>query len=185
MQSDQDSNERTRLLGCLEDLRDSMREMSEMYQPATMMSTVVGHFIRDSKPQPRAENTTSAAQHIDLTMEPTSSLNKEPVTVPPIAVTTRPNSLAPPSLGSNHPLTCGLQSSGTVTPVSGISDSDSSFKSNSRLPFLPSSWFQEMNWEEDTDFLNLMGLKDLQDASTNGEDFMGGLDIDDSNSLYV
>ena len=36
------------------------------------------------------------------------------------------------------------------------------FETTSTLPFLPSSWFEEMNWEEDTEFLNLMGLKDLR-----------------------
>ncbi|KAF2107078.1 fungal-specific transcription factor domain-containing protein [Lophiotrema nucula] len=185
LQSEQDTTERTRLLGHLEVLRDSMREMSEMYQPATMMGTVVGHFIRDSKPLSHDDNPNSATQPIDLTTEPIStSSGKQPVTVPPTAVATRASSLAPPNLSSTFPSSSSLHTRGTVTPVYGFANGHSAFEGNSGLPFLPSSWFEEMNWEEDTEFLNLMGLKDLQDASASGRGFMDGFDIPDNSSLY-
>lgn len=65
---------------------------------------------------------------------------------------------------------------GTITPIHG-------FGSNSAggLPFLPNSWFEEMNWEDDTEFLNLMGLRDLQNAGLVsgggiGEFEVGGLE---------
>lgn len=43
-----DLAERARLLDNLKDLKESMEDMNDMYQPANLMATVVGHFIRDS-----------------------------------------------------------------------------------------------------------------------------------------
>jgi len=39
------------------------------------------------------------------------------------------------------------------------------FEGGGGLPFLPSSWFEEMDWEQDNEFLGLMGLKDLRGVS--------------------
>ncbi|KAF2462823.1 uncharacterized protein BDR25DRAFT_386050, partial [Lindgomyces ingoldianus] len=180
LQNDQDSGERSRLLEHLHDLRNAMREMSEMYQPAVLMATVVGHFIRDSGDM-RQEDAMNVGTQTNIPLGSSSSstttsisTSKHPsiLTAPNSSRATRASTLAPPD--STQPSSSFASSSsqlytrGTVTPINGPSyyfqnsGNDSSFDGRGGLPFLPSSWFEEMNWEEDTEFLNLMGLKDLQ-----------------------
>lgn len=175
--------ERKRLLEYLVQLREAMREMSEMYQPAVLMTTVVGHFVRDSGVEETAPHTEKQGPTItnEQSVFTTSrGKAKQPITIPSTTRTTRANTLAPDlppssSFPSSHPSTSTsslpplahttsssyLPTHGTTTP-SLRTRNPTPFESTAGLPFLPSSWFEEMNWEEDTEFLNLMGLKDLQ-----------------------
>jgi hypothetical protein len=180
LQSEQDATERKRLLGYLREVRDTMHEMTEMYQPAVLMTTVVGHFIRDSGGELSSKDDTanSSTQTGDLSL---GSASKMPINVPSSTNFTRASALAPPDLSfqsSSQPLTRGSVTRGTATPVWGFQNSHPPFESSGGLPFLPSSWFEEMNWEEDTEFLNLMGLKDLQNAGLGSLGTMGDLDME-------
>lgn len=180
LQSEQDCNERKRLLGHLSGLRNTMRDMSEMYQPAVLMTTVVEHFIRDSGGDivNKDDTINSSTQSAELSLGSTS---KAPVNVPSSVNHTRASTLVPldlslPSSSLTHAR--GAATRGTATPVWGFQNSHPPFESSGGLPFLPSSWFEEMNWEEDTEFLNLMGLKDLQNAGLGSLGAMGDLDME-------
>jgi hypothetical protein len=176
--------ERKRLLEYLIQLREAMKSMSDMYQPAVLMATVVGHFVR------------SEGMEEELPIERTGDKNevrfiigdrdkdrgkqKQPITVPSTTRTTRANTVAPelPSISSflftqapsqsttnTDPPTSSayLNPHGTATSSHRpFTRNPTPFESTGGLPYLPSSWLEEMNWEEDTEFLNLMGLKDLQ-----------------------
>ncbi|KAH7115887.1 fungal-specific transcription factor domain-containing protein [Dendryphion nanum] len=181
--ADHEINERARLLENLKDLKESMEDMSDMYQPATLMATVVGHFIRDS-------GDVASSLPPDL---PTAGTSKQPIIIPPISQGTRASTLAPPDISiaglsslanllsfpsasaSANPSAIPTRGTTPIPVHSLLQDpASTSFESLSTLglPFLPSSWFEEMNWEQDTEFLNLMGLKDLQNAGVAG---LGGL----------
>lgn len=184
LQKENNSAERRRLLSHLHNLRDTMKEMSEMYQPAVLMSAAVGHFIRDSGDATSRDDTHNAGtQASDFSL---ASISKLPVTVPSTAHGTRASTLVPldpTSTSTSLPASSSqIHVRGTATPIWGFQNSHPPFETGGGLPFLPSSWFEEMNWE-DTEFLNLMGLKDLQNAGLGSgagvlmDEFeMGGLD---------
>lgn len=176
LQGDRVGGERARLLEYLKGLGECMKEMSETYQPAVLMGSVVAHFIRDSGDAARADTGT---QHTTAEQLTDPSLSKQSLTlIPSSAHATRASTLAPPELSSS------FHTRGTATPTFGLQHASSSslFDSRGGLPFLPSSWFDEMNWEEDNEFLNLMGLKDLQGLGGGaGGGLMEGFEMVDAN----
>jgi hypothetical protein len=185
LQGDRDGTERVRLLGFLRELGECLGEMSETYQPAVLMASVVGHFIRDSG-DPGIDNTTIPSQLQDPAIDP--SLSKQPITVPSSARGTRASTLAPPDLPTSSTSHQFLGPTRGVTPLFGGFQTSSmgmgAFDGGGGLPFLPSSWFEEMDWEQDNEFLGLMGLKDLQGVSSgaggglvDGFEGLGGGDV--------
>jgi hypothetical protein len=166
--------EKTRLLEYLAELKEVLREMSGMYQPAVMMGTVVGHFVKGEKGKDRIQE-----QNDQSKVGTERGKETQPIAVPPITRNTRQDTLMPsqPTSSSflfSHPPTSTSRSStpnsSTYLNTHGIAKlaqrplirNPTPFESTSSLPSLHSSWFEEMNWEEDTEFSNLMGLKDLK-----------------------
>lgn len=174
LQSETDRAKRARLLEPLRGLGECMKEMCVTYQPAVLMSSVVGHFIRDSGYGSKDDTRNPLSQAGEQPVDP--SLSKRPITIPPSAYGTRASTLAPPDFpSSSHSLIRG-----NITPISGpqVSSTSSLFDSSGSLPFLPSSWFDEMNCEEDNEFLNVMGLKDLQGLGSGaGGGLMDGFEL--------
>lgn len=165
--------EKTRLLEYLAELKKVLREMSGMYQPAVMMGTVVGHFVKGVRSEDGVQEKGDQSSIGDEGGKAT-----QPIAVPSMTRTTRQDTLTPSQRTSSsflcsHPSTSTSRSNapnfstylnahGTATSAQRpLIRNSTPFESTSSLPSLPSSWFEEMNWEEDTEFLNLMGLKDL------------------------
>ncbi|ORY18151.1 fungal-specific transcription factor domain-domain-containing protein [Clohesyomyces aquaticus] len=200
-QTEKDAGERGRLLGYLDGLRGALREMSNMYQPAVLMASVIGHFIRDSGVPEKEDGAQDTGILVDASLAAERGKHLLPVSAPDLARATGANTLAPfegasssmfsqasssSSSGFLHPSSAsGSQSQintrAPATPTFGFQNgggtSNGGFDGGGGLPFLPSSWFEEMNWEEDTEFLNLMGLKDLQSKGlmdVDGFELLGG-----------
>ncbi|KAF2732338.1 hypothetical protein EJ04DRAFT_441202, partial [Polyplosphaeria fusca] len=178
LQADPDAAEPMHILGHLKELRDAMRDMQHMYQPANLMATVVEHFLHDEE---RDHSGGTKALSIDPNLpssEHLASSSKLPIHLP-MQSTTANQASRSDALGTDIPLPNTTASSqaptrGTATPVWGAQASRAGFD-GAGLPFLPSSWFEEMNWEEDREFLNLMGLRDLQGGEGLFEAGFGGL----------
>jgi hypothetical protein len=167
LQSERDGTERGRLLGHLNDLGVCLGEMSETYQPAVLMTNVVGHFVRDSS-DPSSDSHTAVLPPHDAAIDP--ALSEQPTTLPISARGTRASTLAPPDFTTSSLSKQFPDSTRGMTPLFGGFQASSmglgAFDGGGGLPFLPSSWFEEMDWEQDNEFLGLMGLKDLQGVSS-------------------
>ncbi|KAK7190596.1 fungal specific transcription factor domain-containing protein [Paraphaeosphaeria sporulosa] len=169
LQNEQDSPQRERLLDCLSGLSEDMKTMSETYQPAKLMASVVGHFIRGPSESSTASSLPPPMQTIDRTLPSriAPELSKEPAIVPQ-SLSTYASRESTSALAFPDPPS--IFTRGSATPL-GIQPR--LFDISGGLPSLPSSWFEEMDWEEDNEFLSLMGLKDLQGMSSG---VGGGLD---------
>lgn len=164
----QDGSQRERLLQCLGGLSENMKTMSETYQPAVLMTSVVSHFLRGPS---SSETSTSASvpplssQANDGPIDP--SLSRPPIATASSARTTRE---------STFPFLDSMFTKGTATP--NMPQPPSVLDTSGGLPSLPSSWFEELDWEEDNEFLSLMGLKDFQGLNTGvGGGLMDGFDM--------
>ncbi|KAF2265058.1 hypothetical protein CC78DRAFT_515860 [Lojkania enalia] len=173
--SEQQSLERERLVKHLADLKMSLEEMSNMYQPAKLMTSVVEHFIRDHGNMMGdhiATTETDTANPLSELSSSSSSSSQQAWIMPIIANDTNPSTSMPSNSRSPFLSPARLQMEETATQLHAAQNRQPSFNSAEGLPFLPSTWFDEMNWEEDdTDFLNLVGLKELQ--ALRGGDLMG------------
>lgn len=125
-----------------------MQTMSENFKPAGMMFSVVDHFVRGVSGASIASN--SDGSH---NQEPSPHGTSDGQTAKD-----RPYTLEWSELMNmdDYPKTSNARrpSKQTVENVTGWS----------AFPILPSSWFQE-NWDDDVDFLNLVGLKQVQDST--------------------
>ncbi|KAL1596561.1 hypothetical protein SLS60_009209 [Paraconiothyrium brasiliense] len=158
LQGAQDSPERERLLDCLSGLSEDMKAMSETYQPAVLMASVVRHFIRG--PGEVSTSTTIPSPpptQKDRTLAIGPELSKN--TIPPCFSTSTSRESASASTFADPP---ALLPRDSATPLSA---QPALFDISGGLPSLPSSWFEEMDWEEDSEFLSLMGLKDMHGVS--------------------
>jgi hypothetical protein len=155
--------ERKELLGQLGCLKQTLSLMSRTYQPAVLMSSVVDHFIKDCQ---RGKETTGQAS--EAPMNPSMSLSVAFDHSTPFNGTATYGRKRPYSYVDNAGEGFGTTTKrarfdGThcFTPR-GVRD-----QSPKGLPFLPTSWLEEFEFE-DTEFLNLMGLKDLQNTGSLG-----------------
>lgn len=161
-------SECSEIIGHLDYLKQTISLMSQTYQPAAMMSSVVEHFLKDIRSRPGGSK-----------LEVLQSPNLPSVPTAPAGPTSSESSATNQKrtwsarLSSTH-------ANGSTTPTAlhnkrpriDIFNPRNDLHSQG-LPFLPSSWLEEMNWE-DTAFLNLMGLKDLQTSASLG--ILDGLD---------
>jgi hypothetical protein len=136
--------ERKDLLANLECLKQVLTEMARTYQPAVLMSNVVEAFVRDFQ-RPKESGTLFGQ----------SDSNGLPAT-------------------PSNDYASQKRSYGDV----GFSNSNKRHRANGSftgprrdspkgLPYLPSSWLDELDLD-DTEFLNLMGLKELQNSYSLG-----------------
>ncbi|KAF2635232.1 hypothetical protein P280DRAFT_437412 [Massarina eburnea CBS 473.64] len=188
--------ERTRLLEYLRGLGECMMDMSETYQPAVLMASVVAHFTKGDVEE-------YGKDVVELQRGPHK---RSMVAVPSSRVVTRASTLGTPdppsqnihntassSSSYNTSITSHLPTRATNTPSLSFALASShpppppsTLDANNGsigvgiggLPFLPSSWFEDMDWEEDNEFLNLMGLKDLQGLNVGvGGGLMEGFEL--------
>jgi hypothetical protein len=132
--------ERKDLLANLECLKEVLFEMTRTYQPAVLMSSVVEAFVRDFNRS--RENGTSLLP---------AETNGFPATPDYSGASKRMY----PDVGD---LSASNKRQRVASPRR---------YSPKGLPYLPSSWLDELDME-DTEFLNLMGLKDLQNTYSMG-----------------
>lgn len=161
-----DVSECGEVVGHLNYLKQTISLMSKTYQPAAMMSSVVEHFLKDIRSRPGG-STLAVLQSPNLPSVPTAPAG--PTSSSSTAQTQKRTWSARVSSNANDNVTpTGLQNKrpriDIFNPRNDLSQG---------LPFLPSSWLEEMDWE-DTEFLNLMGLKDLQASASLG--LLDGLD---------
>ena len=133
--------ERKDLLANLECLKLTLAEMTRTYQPAVLMSSVVEAFVRDFNRS--RENGTS------LVLPESNGFPSTPGDFG--GASKRQRQDMTDCLGSNKKQRVG--SPRRYSPKG--------------LPYLPSSWLDELDMA-DTEFLNLMGLKDLQNTYSLG-----------------
>jgi hypothetical protein len=129
------------LLANLECLKEVLCEMARTYQPAVLMSSVVEAFIRDFN---RSKESGTSLVPTDMNGYPATPTDFSGATkrvCPDVADLS----------GTNKRQRIG--SPRRYSPKG--------------LPYLPSSWLDELDME-DTEFLNLMGLKDLQNTYSLG-----------------
>ncbi|KAJ4351918.1 uncharacterized protein N0V89_007262 [Didymosphaeria variabile] len=159
LQGEQESQERERLLGCLGGLSEDMKTMSETYQPAVLMASVVSHFIRGpGEVSTSTTNSLPPPTQRDRALPFGPELSKDPV---PLCFSTCASRESASTLAFADP--AALLPRDSATPLSG---QPSLFDISGGLPSLPSSWFEELDWEGDNQFLSLMGLKDMQGVSS-------------------
>jgi hypothetical protein len=159
--------ERKELLGRLTCLKQTLTLMSKTYQPAVLMSSVVDHFIKDCQ-----RGKESAAQH----SEASTGSNFPPA---------MPSGQSFDHSGPFH----GTATYGRKRPYNYTDNAGEGFgnttkrarfdsslcftprgargQSPKNLPFLPSSWLEEFDFE-DAEFLNLMGMKELHNNGSLG-----------------
>jgi len=157
-----DVSECAEIIGLLDYLKRTIGLMSKTYQPASMMSSVVEYFLKDIRSRPGGSKL-AVLQSPTLPSVPTAP-----------AGPTFASNRATPQKRTWSARMSSAQANGNTTPTVvamqnkrpriDIFNPRNDLLSQG-LPFLPSSWLEEMDWE-DTEFLNLMGLKDLQ-ASAN------------------
>jgi hypothetical protein len=147
-------------LGCL---KQTLSLMSRTYQPAVLMCSVVEHFIKDCQ---RVKETNAQAPETPMGANISSNVSFDHL-VPFTGTATygrkRPYNYVDNAGEGFGTTTKRARFDGThcFTPRGARGQSPKG------LPFLPSSWLEEFDFE-DTEFLNLMGLKDLQNNGSLG-----------------
>jgi hypothetical protein len=133
--------ERKDLLANLECLKQVLSEMARTYQPAVLMSSVIEAFVRDFN-RPRENGTLGT--HSDASGGPATPSDH-------YATNKRAYQQVTDSFGANKR----------------HRSNNPRRNSPKGLPYLPSSWLDELDLD-DTQFLNLIGLKDLRNSSSLG-----------------
>jgi hypothetical protein len=150
IEASNDTSRKNHLLGYLRILGECMQVMSESHKSAGMMFSVVDHFARNVSGASIASND---GGHSQGTSPYGTSEGQTPKDRP---YTLEWSELMNMDAQYHYPKTSNAPrpSKQTVENVTGWS----------AFPILPSSWFQE-NWDDDVDFLNLVGLKQVQEST--------------------
>lgn len=165
LQGSKSVHQRGKLLDCLSELSRDMRTMSETYQPAVLMANVVGHFLRDSNDGSTTYSVPPSAQARDHTVPHSTQVNEDSEGAPSSEA----------SRGFPLNFTDPVSSRGTTIPVG---TQPALIDISGGLPSLPSSWFEDIDWEEDNEFLSLMGLKHMHGVSSRvGEGLEYGFEL--------
>ncbi|KIW04668.1 uncharacterized protein PV09_04407 [Verruconis gallopava] len=133
--------ERKDLLANLECLKLALSEMARSYQPAVLMSSVVEAFIKDFN-RPRENGTLFNHAETNVIDPSLSDMNGTSKRALP-------------------------EGAGPFSPSKRPRQNGPRRDSPKGLPYLPSSWLDEVDMD-DTEFLNLMGLKELQNSYSLG-----------------
>jgi hypothetical protein len=155
--------ERKELLSQLSCLKQTLSFMSRTYQPAVLMASVVDHFIKDCQ---RVKESTSNVAEPSAGTGLSSGFSFDHSG--PYNGTVSYGRKRTYNYGENFGEGFGSTTKRArfdgmhcFTPRGGRGQSPKG------LPFLPSSWVEEFDFE-DADFLNLMGMKDLQNTGSLG-----------------
>jgi len=147
--------ERKELLGNLACLKQTLSLMSRTYQPAILMASVVDHFIRDFQRGKENVKASSFQQILDPAVEGPSHVSDSSLDVSSSPWNPKKR-FQDPQTGSSSPYKRPNRSTHSIFTPRGARG-----QSPKGLPFLPSSWLEELDFE-DTEFLNLMGSRELQ-----------------------
>jgi hypothetical protein len=177
--------ERKELLENLTSIRTTLNLMVKIYQQAIVMVSVIDHFVRDlqsgNEPSTLVSDAGASGDVHDRERFPSSSASFNP-SISNLTCDNTPSTSTPTSYTTSNPQKRPYQSSELFSsskrvlrtahlPSSIFPPRISRCQSPKNLPLLPNSWLEELDFE-DSEFLNLMGLKN-QDAVAAGLE--GGL----------